>query len=806
MSSRGAAAARIAGRTLLAFVPAFLLGTYANIPSLVFVCHAALVPWILLYTDDRHPRVSLLYYLFSSYAAWVALYPQAFQYGWIPPFAMGLFTFVPWLVFAPLLRAIHHRLHLPRTLTVPLIWVTVEWLRLTFSLGHFDLYSMGYAYARFPALVQVADITGVYGLTFLIAALNGLTADALFALRDRYSLGRPFLTRRLVWSAAGIVVCFGAVVAYGLVRLGAPAAEPGPRIAVVQPNILHTMRNAVGVHLGQVMLMDRKVGPAEADLIVLPENAIMDNIRREGAYLEDLTWIAQNKEAMLLVGALSNSKDRPGHTKNAAYLIDVGGEIIGQYDKRLLFPWSEYIPGDAMLERVLPPLYRAHRMVARKGWGFLATGLPGGERNLFDLPWKGGTLPFAALICHETINPPMLAQAGRMGARLFINITSEGEVGGPVQEQMLRISVLRAVENRVPFVRAGNTGISCFIDDRGRVQSVLEGERGGRINDAGVLIDRTTVSDGKPTLYVRSHDAFALACALATLGLLAWGFVRRARRAASASAVAIAVLLCTGCFPIPEIGDDPGSARESLDRGVQLYEASPPDHVGAIESLAKACADPEVCREAMPYIAQCLLTLEQMETGVEFFGRVAEQHPGTADRAGSFKGLFLEKSGYLTEAVEEFERSLEATPSAEVYRWLGKLQLRMGDRTAAIRSLETGLELDPEESDIRFVLAKALRLEGRTEEARSHLETLLQTRLDHGGAWVNLGRIREAEGDDQGALAAYRRALEVDDDNILARFMLARRALREGRLDDADRLLQEIRAIEATLGRGPREE
>ena len=84
----------------------------------------------------------------------------------------------------------------------------------------------------------------------------------------------------------------------------------------------------------------------------------------------------------------------------------------------------------------------------------------------------------------ENTYPPIPAEAGRLGARFFINITSEGLVGGPIQEQLLRICILRAVENGIPYVRAGNTGISGFIDAEGRVRSVLRGRRGGSIGDS----------------------------------------------------------------------------------------------------------------------------------------------------------------------------------------------------------------------------------------------------------------------------------------------------------------------------------
>jgi apolipoprotein N-acyltransferase len=184
------------------------------------------------------------------------------------------------------------------------------------------------------------------------------------------------------------------------------------------------------------------------------------------------------------------------------------------------------VPFDSLTARIAPPLQKAHRMVARLGWGHLATGLAGDRMTLFELPWRGAVLPFAVLICVENTYPPIPAEAGRLGARFFVNITSEGLVGGPIQEQLLRICILRAVENRMPYVRAGNTGISGFIDAEGRVRSVLRGRRGGTIDDAGVLVDELPLSPPGTTLYARSRDAFALACVAATLILFVWSFFR----------------------------------------------------------------------------------------------------------------------------------------------------------------------------------------------------------------------------------------------------------------------------------------
>ncbi len=511
---------------LLALVPALLLAAYAAWPAMAWIPYVALVPWVVLYTDRHRPRISAVYYAVAAYLGWVAMIPAFFNFGLFPPFAMGAVWFVFWLPFAPLLRRIHHRFRLPRTLTVPVIWVAVEWLRATFTLAHFDLFLLGYSQARFPVLIQVADVVGVYGVSCLVAAVNGLLADLWFTRRDHGGWPGLRRSRRCLAAAAGVAAGFVLVSGYGAYRLAGAQRSAGPRLAVVQPNEPHSLASSVGVHLRQVLLTEDGLEPADADLVIWPENAILDYLDREGAWLEDLAWLAARKRAPLLLGAMGRSEGHPGRVTNTAFLIDEAGRIRGRYDKQILFPWSEYVPFDELLGRIAPPLQIAHRMVVRLAWGHLTVGQAGDRMTLFELPWQDTELPFAALICVENTYPPTPAEASRLGARFFVNITSEGLVGGPIQEQLLRISILRAVENRVPYVRAGNTGISGFIDAEGRVRSVLRGRRGGTIDDAGVLVAELLLSPPRTTVYARSRDAFVKLFVAATLILLVWSLFR----------------------------------------------------------------------------------------------------------------------------------------------------------------------------------------------------------------------------------------------------------------------------------------
>jgi apolipoprotein N-acyltransferase len=513
-------------RAALAFLPALMLGLYASYPMLAFLPWVALVPWVVLYTADRGERVPWSWYFAGAFATWILQYPQAWKFGWYAPIVMGLVCIPWWLPFAPVLARLHGTLRLPRSLAVALAWTALEWLRATFTVAHFDLYRIGYSQARFPILVQFADLTGVYGVTFLVAAANGWLADWIFAARERGWLG-ALRAPRVRWGAAAILASIALLSGYGTWRMAGVRHEPGPTLALVQPNLPHSADSALELHLAHIAWTREAVPPGKVDLIVWPENAILDDIRREGAYLEDLGALAREKKSWILVGALASVPDRPGGFANGAWLVDPEGTIRGEYRKQLLFPWSEYIPGDAFLGQWLPPLQRAHRYVTRLAWGVQPPGVPGERMEILEFPWRDRVVRIAPLICVENTYPPLPAAAGRLGADFFLNITSEGLVGGPVQEQLLRIAMLRAIENRMAYVRVGNTGISGVVDATGRTTAILRGENGSTINTPGVLLAEVPFSNAAKTPYSTSRDLFALAVVLATALLLAASFAPR---------------------------------------------------------------------------------------------------------------------------------------------------------------------------------------------------------------------------------------------------------------------------------------
>jgi apolipoprotein N-acyltransferase len=790
-------------RGVLAAASPILLGLYAWFPFLGFLPYVALVPWILLYTDDRRPPVSAIWYVVGAWVAWMLQHPSVAHFGWFVPPVMAAALCVGWLPFPFVMRPIHRRFGWPRALTVPIVWVALEWLRSTITLAHFDLYALAYSQARVTPLVQIADVTGAAGVSFLVAAFNGWVADVIVHRRSRGAVGAaaPRGPSVLV-SGAVLAAMFVAALVYGFVRLSHGANEPGPRIALVQPDVAHNERNAIGVHLSEVIFTDERVPAGSADLIVWPENAILDNLRRPGMYLPDLARLANEKGAPLLVGAMGKASEAPGKMTNAAYLVDRNGEILGEARKQVLFPWSEMVPGDAWLKRAFPRLWRAQRALVRKGWGFVPTGLPGRETVVLGLPWNGVTLPFGVLICVENAYAPIPAEAARKGARFLLNITSEREVGGPVQEQLLRISMMRAVENRIAYVRCGNSGISGFIDPQGRLRRVLRGENGGTIRDHGVLTERVLLGRPGTTLYARSHEAFAYLCVAATLALAAIAVAGRPGMARGVAVLAAAAVVTSGCVGRPRIGTDAAGSTAALARGRAELQDGAADR--AIGPLARACAEASTCREAVPLLSEAFLATRRFEDAADLFSEIATKRPEVRGAALAERGRFLDRQGEVLAAEAAYAEAAALEPTASSWASLGTLRMRLDRQDGALDAYARALALQPDDPQMRYLHARALWLVGRGTDAEGEIDALLAIQPDHGAAWAVKGRLRDAAGDPPGAAEAYHHALRGDPENVEARFMLARRALVAKDFAQAEQWLREIWAIDTQAAPGRR--
>jgi len=386
---------------------------------------------------------------------------------------------------------------------VPGLWVFLEYLRSTLFTG-FPWEILGYSQVKWLHLIQISDILGVYGVSFLILSFNAVLF-CLYLSRTRRLNSNP-------WFSGGVVIwailLIGLSWIYGELRIRQldvnVAHAKKVRIAVVQGNIEQTLKwdpryQAASV---QTYLNLTRMGQKQSpDLVVWPETATPFYFLHDAELSLTVLKGIRDFKCDFMIGspAYEPKGGRIGYF-NSAYLIDSKGSVLGRYDKAHLVPYGEYVP----LKRWIPFL---GKMVAHVG-DFTA-----GEKGAV-INWRGR--PLGTLICYEIIFPYLSRAMAKNGAQVLINLINDawyGDTSAPHQHFLM--AVFRAVENRRSLVRSANTGISGFIDPVGRITAQTP------LFQEAVLTREVPLMSGG-TLYNRLGDWFPLACAgiaAATAGL-----------------------------------------------------------------------------------------------------------------------------------------------------------------------------------------------------------------------------------------------------------------------------------------------
>jgi apolipoprotein N-acyltransferase len=373
----------------------------------------------------------------------------------------------------------------------PALWVALEYLQ-TYFLSGFPWELLGYGPYRWPVLLQVADLAGVYGISFLIILVN--TGIWLLLAPPKGWRG----SRALV----GVVLCLAVAgwIGYGYYRLQQidklAADAPKVKVGVVQGNIKQGekwKKEMVEETLRRYADLTGKINGAH--LVVWPESAAPFFFSRTPDLSAKVQDVARKNSCYLFFGALAMDKTPKGDVfYNRAYLVSPQGEVAGHYDKAHLVPFGEYVP----LQNIL---FFVNKMVPMIG--DFAEGPVGG---VISLP-EG---PVGPLICFESIFAYLSRAQVANGARLLVNITNDawfGETSAPYQH--LSMGVLRAVEGRVCLARAANTGFSAFVDPAGRLLW-----RSELFEPASHAVELPWMPGG--SFYTRYGDAFAWACVILT--------------------------------------------------------------------------------------------------------------------------------------------------------------------------------------------------------------------------------------------------------------------------------------------------
>lgn len=390
---------------------------------------------------------------------------------------------------------------------LPALWVTLEWIR-NYAFSGLPWGVLGYSQFRFLPIIQLADITGVYGISFLIVLVN----SALY--RSAQVLLRRTLNsdlRPIPVAHVGIaLVMVTATWAYGSWRIdqedGLNATRPSLSIGIVQANIDQAHKWDAAYRLETMERYTRLTTQAApgTDLIIWPEAATPFLYEEEPAYQNIVSSLVRQLQVPLLFGSpvLRRHADGRPYLFNSAYLLSTSGEIAGRYDKQHLVPFGEYIP-------VRWLLFFLDKLVV--GIGDFESGPGPTLMTLHDHPARPA---FGVAICFEVIFPDLVRQLANAGAQLLVTITNDAWFGDTVApNQHFAMVVLRAVENRMAFARAANTGISGFITPTGRILAATP------IFTEQYLTGRVSLRPPS-TFYTTMGDVFAWACVILTVFLL----------------------------------------------------------------------------------------------------------------------------------------------------------------------------------------------------------------------------------------------------------------------------------------------
>lgn len=399
-------------------------------------------------------------------------------------FTLSLFP----AVFAYGLVSLHTR-GLSISFAAPFLWTGTEYLRsILFSGFPWDL--VGYSQSGRLLLVQIADLTGVYGVSFLVVLVNG----ALWEAFRRMTTGRRFPWR---FSAASALI-LAVTLVYGHIRSEEFSSNRGKdrfEVGILQGNIPQHLKWADSEKLHTFKTYERlgkKAVHQGAKLLIWPETAAPVLFGSGNSEWRQATDISNRLGVPMLVGAPSYREER-GITEyfNSAFLVE-GNELRQRYNKIHLVPFGEYMP----LSWLLP---LGPGIAARE-----ADYTAGNNMTIMEVP---GCPPFGVLICYEAIFPELARLAVNHGARMLVNITNDGWFGASAAPyQHLNHAGMRCIENRVWLIRAANTGISAVVDPVGRIRKQVN------LDEQGVLIWGIPSDARAGSLYSLFGDVFCWAC------------------------------------------------------------------------------------------------------------------------------------------------------------------------------------------------------------------------------------------------------------------------------------------------------
>jgi apolipoprotein N-acyltransferase len=481
---------------LLALFSGLLIACSFPKADFSFLAWFALIP-LLTALEGRTTRSAFKLGFLSGLIAYAGLLYWVIivmgQYGHLP-----LFASIPlWLLLSAWLALFYglaawattlgEGFGIKSALLLPLAWVGADYLR-SFLLTGFPWTMLGHSQYRLLPLIQIADITGVFGITALIVLANVVVYRILRALSGAEI---PYPAKSACIFVLALIVTLG----YGFYRLNTPRNPTVPlNVALIQGNIDQAVKwspafreTTLDIYAN---LSRQAVARQAADLIVWPESAAPFFFQENSPASDRIRTLARELRSHLLFGSPA-AEMRGGHytNLNSAFLLAPDGSETGRADKMHLVPFGEYVP----LTRLLPFV---NKLV--HGIGDFAPGKA-------IKPLKA-TVPLGVLVCYEAIFPELARTHVNSGSRILVNITNDAWFGrSSAPYQHLAMTAFRAVETRTPLIRAANTGITSIIDQNGHIRGMTSLFR------EAVMVGEVHPGNADAP-YLKIGDLFAQAC------------------------------------------------------------------------------------------------------------------------------------------------------------------------------------------------------------------------------------------------------------------------------------------------------
>ncbi len=383
--------------------------------------------------------------------------------------------------------------------TAPALWVVLEFIRAKAITG-FPWELLGYSQYKALQIIQISDIFGVYGVSFLVVAVNTGVFLLWLAVKNHDWQGLRILRNDALAAGLYVILLPLAALVYGQLRMETvhrdTAGAKQVKVAVIQGNILQDVKwdpEFIIATTDAYLRLSREAAAQSPDLIVWPETATPFFFQRTMELTRRVEEGIKDGGAFYIIGSPAATEDGDGyHYYNSAYLMTPEGTVANRYDKQHLVPFGEYVP----LSRWL---FFVEKIVS--GMGDFSPGQSG-----VTMSWTKGKI--GVQICYEVIFPYLSRRAVRNQADLLVYLSNDAWYGkSSAPFQLFSMATLRAVETRRSVVRAANTGISGFVDPTGRITAQT-----GLFEEA--TLTKTVPMLETKTIYTRWGDWFPAVCGI----------------------------------------------------------------------------------------------------------------------------------------------------------------------------------------------------------------------------------------------------------------------------------------------------